>query len=93
MVFANNDDKNILNSLNINPNIDIETQNKIKELFNLEYLTAERPEFPHVKTEFNIKLTIDRIICFNPRRLSFEEKAKLDILECRSGFRALLILF
>ena len=72
----------ITESLDINPEIEFNTQSFVRELFSDQYLIPERPEVPHVKMKLSLTLTDDRAFNFNPRRLSFEEKVQLEkILE------------
>lgn len=70
-------ESNIEDSLQINSEMDIEMHSTLKQLFISDYLNKERPEFPKQKTELSLHLSSDSPIFFNPRRLSYEEKMKL----------------
>lgn len=68
---------NVVDSLIINPEVDSEIQFELKNLFFTEYVNKERPKFPNVKIELTLTLTNDKVITFGPRRLSFDEKSRL----------------
>lgn len=68
---------NICDSLEINPEIDDLTQLRLKKMFLTNYVNRERPDSPRIKIELGLRLTDERPIYFNPRRLSFEEKEHL----------------
>lgn len=66
-----------VNSLKINSEIDLKTQNTLRKLFFDEYENIECPECPKINMKLNLQLTNDRPIYFGPRRLSFIEKEQL----------------
>lgn len=74
-IFAVNIEKDsVVDSLIINLEIDLKLQSEVKNLFFNEYLNKETPEFANIKIEMVLRLTDDKVICFGPRRLSYEEK-------------------
>lgn len=80
-IFAIDHGKNnLVDSMQINPAVDFKVKLELKKIFTTEYLNKKRPEFPKIKMELSIKLTSEKSIMFGPRRLSFEEKVKLQIL-------------
>ena len=68
--------------LNMNPEVPYESKVKLLKQFKECYLEAEKPEAPEVKSELKLNLTDTKPFYFAPRRLSFDEKEKLNkILE------------
>lgn len=71
----------ICDTLPINPEIDYETQVRLKNLFISEYVELKRPEKPATENELKLILH-SKPFSFTPRRLLYVEKEKLrNILE------------
>lgn len=64
--------------LDMNSAVDYKSQARLRELYNCENLTPERPETPNVKVELVLRLTDKPLLYFYARRLSFKEKMKLE---------------
>ena len=70
-------EENVENLLQINPEIVVKFHSILKDLFISEYYNKERPELPRIRNELSLRLTNDNPIYFKPRRLSYDEKEKL----------------
>lgn len=67
-------------SLKINPDVSVETQNIVRELFMTEYVKPTKPEQPAVDAEIKLRLKKEQPFHFSPKRLSYTEKRELRTL-------------
>jgi len=70
-------------SLNINPKIESQVSEYVKEMYMNEYLSVESvDQLPSESVEMTISLRHSQLINFRPRRLSYADKEKIrDILD------------
>lgn len=71
------DKSEITDNLNINPNINFVTKEKLKEIYTETYAAKNNTNTINSEVEMNIVLKHNQPITFRPRRLSFSDKEKL----------------
>ena len=75
-----NEPEDLRNDLQINPEIDFETAEKLRNLFKDIYLKCKESEANEPDFEMQISLTHNQPISFRPRSLSFADKEKLRLI-------------
>lgn len=71
------DKPEITDNVNINPNINFVTKEKLKEIYTETYVAKNNIDTIDSDVEMNIVLKHNQPITFRPRRLSFSDKEKL----------------
>lgn len=66
--------------LQINPELDNDVIDEIRNMYDLEYVKTKETSTEEVDFEMKIVLKHDQPISFRPRRLSFADKGKLQII-------------
>lgn len=68
---------NVTDALVINPEISQDRQLEFRDIFEKEYVRAERPKEPKVDAELKLQLKDVQPFHFSPRRLAYVEKEQL----------------
>ncbi|KAK9722218.1 Rab-GTPase-TBC domain [Popillia japonica] len=79
LMLIDTTDFNVKPDLNINSDLDFVTKEQIYDLVD-DYLTCPKPEHPEIDFECRLTVKPTQPIAFRPRRLSFEEKNKLQAI-------------